>query len=1069
MRPAKEAKTKPAKPPRSPGWRMFFTTFKWCRISILLFVLVVIILGLFLNHVGLPEWIERRVEGQFRKNGWEMKFSRLRLRWYHGIVAEELQLQRTNALAGPSLFLQAAEFRLNWKALRHFDLEADSVLLKGGRLFWPFVATNRPRRTLTLNDLGGELAFQRNDQWELKYIEADLLNTHVRIRGDITNATLIREWRLPGAPSTVPSTPADRWNMLLGEAEKVRFTGRPELNVIFHGDAADWRSFDTRLKFTATAVDSPWASGTNVNVSIELLPPPLTNEPVRIDLKAGAQNAVTPWAAATNLDLKLVFEPPQTRAYPTNFLLLVDLLGATTPWGNAGHVFTELRSHPSPTNQTLKETRADVTVEKFSGQESAASRARITATLSHPHDRFVPATARTTWTFHDLETPAATSQWIRVNTTLALPEQKELRLAATNLAWFERIANLPFTAGVAASNTAIAQLLLPSVDLQARWQFPELRLESGGRMETDSAAAQFSLNTDSREVLFSVRGSMDHRRAANLISTNAGAWIGSLSFAAPPTNVLEGRFVLPSLTRSAIAWRRDVLPTLSLAGRFETPSGAFRGVPFDSIQVPVTLTNSLWRTPGISLAQGGGAIRITGTSDQSTGQFHLDVASDFDLLTLRSAMPPAALGYFDWFSWSAPPHLNAGLNGHWTNLAALGAAGTVAFTNTTFREQHVNSATARFAYTNQLLSILEPFVRRKGEWGAADGIGLDLALERLYLTNAVGKMAPRVITRAIGPRIDNVVAPYVFEGSPDAKTHGVFALKPGDNSHDVRFEVDGGPFHWERFHFEKAKAVLLWKGDTLTITNASGRWHGAAVEGSAFFDFDRTTPDNVFAFQARLEDGDLRKILKDLQPDRKGKVEGRVDGELNITRANTADWKSWQGHGFAHMTNGLLWDIPLFGVFSPILNAVLPGAGLGNSRARDAGMNYTISNSVIHTKDLEIRATAMRMNYKGTVDFDQKVEGRMEAELLRDFPALGFLISKVLWPVTKLFEYNITGTLNDPKTEERYFIPKVILAPLHPLKTLKEIFNPDEKDGAITPPKTEERPAPAPGPEPKLP
>ncbi len=1064
MRPAKDAKTKPAKPPRSLGWRMFFTTFKWCRISILLVVLVIIILGLFLNHVGLPDWLERRVEEQFRANGWALQFTKLRLRWYHGIVAEGLHLQRTNAPAGPTLFVQAAEFRLNWRSLQHLDLEPDSVMLRGGRLFWPLVATNRPKRTLVLEELGGELAFKRNDTWELKYIEANILNTHVRFRGDITNASLIREWRLPAPSPDATATPSDRWHTLLSEAEKVRFTGRPELNVIFSGDATDWKTFDTKLKFTATAVDSPWASGTNVTLAIELLPPPRTNEPTRIDIKASAQNTFTRWATATNLDLKLVFEPPHTRSHPTNFLLLIDLHGAATPWGNAGHVFTEVRSHPSGTNQTLKETRADVTIENFTGQDSTANRARITATLAHPFDNFFPATAQTAWTFNDLETPAATSQWIRVNTTLALPEQSQIRLAATNLAWFERIANLPFQANVSVSNTAISRLLLPSVDLQAHWEFPELRLKSGGQMETDSAAAQFSLNTESREVTFHVRGSMDHRRAASLISTNASEWIEDLSFVSPPTNFLQGRFVLRSVTNSTIAWRHDVLPTLSLAGGFDSPAGAFRGVPFSSIRIPITLTNSLWQTPGISLAQSNGAIRITGSGDQSTSRFHFDVTSDFDLLSLRPAMPTNAASFFDWFVWPAPPQINAALSGYWTNFATLGSSGNVAFTNTTFREQFVNSATTRFIYTNQLLSILDPFVRRKGEWGTADGIALDLAHQRLYLTNAIGKMAPRVITRAIGPRIDAVVAPYVFEGSPDAKTHGVFALKPGDNGHDVRFEVDGGPFHWERFHFEKAKAVLLWKGDTLTITNTSGRWHGATVNGSAFFDFDRTSPDNMFAFQARLEDGDLRKILKDLQPDRKGKVEGRVDGELNITRAYTTDWKSWQGQGFAHMTNGLLWDIPLFGVFSPILNAVLPGAGLGNSRARDAGMTFVISNSVIHTKDLEIRATAMRMNYKGTVDFDQTVEGRMEAELLRDFPAIGFLISKVLWPVTKLFEYEITGTLNDPKTAERYFISKALLAPLHPLKTLKELFNPEERDSPPSPPRTEENPANQPAP-----
>ena len=67
----------------------------------------------------------------------------------------------------------------------------------------------------------------------------------------------------------------------------------------------------------------------------------------------------------------------------------------------------------------------------------------------------------------------------------------------------------------------------------------------------------------------------------------------------------------------------------------------------------------------------------------------------------------------------------------------------------------------------------------------------------------------------------------------------------------------------------------------------------------------------------------------------------------------------------------------------------------------------------------------------------------MEAELLRDLPAFGFLISKLLWPVTKIFEYRVTGTIDRPKSEPRYILPKILLMPFHPLKTLKEMF-PDE-------------------------
>ena len=62
-------------------------------------------------------------------------------------------------------------------------------------------------------------------------------------------------------------------------------------------------------------------------------------------------------------------------------------------------------------------------------------------------------------------------------------------------------------------------------------------------------------------------------------------------------------------------------------------------------------------------------------------------------------------------------------------------------------------------------------------------------------------------------------------------------------------------------------------------------------------------------------------------------------------------------------------------------------------------------------------------------------------------PAVGFVISKLFWPVTKIFEYKVTGTLSEPKAEPLYVIPKVLLMPFHPLKTLKGIFVEEPKPG----------------------
>ena len=70
-----------------------------------------------------------------------------------------------------------------------------------------------------------------------------------------------------------------------------------------------------------------------------------------------------------------------------------------------------------------------------------------------------------------------------------------------------------------------------------------------------------------------------------------------------------------------------------------------------------------------------------------------------------------------------------------------------------------------------------------------------------------------------------------------------------------------------------------------------------------------------------------------------------------------------------------------------------------------------------------------------------------EAELLRDMWLVGPVVSTVLWPVTKLFEYKVTGSLGDPKAEPVSPISKVMLLPFqltfHPLRTLKSILPED--------------------------
>ena len=103
---------------------------------------------------------------------------------------------------------------------------------------------------------------------------------------------------------------------------------------------------------------------------------------------------------------------------------------------------------------------------------------------------------------------------------------------------------------------------------------------------------------------------------------------------------------------------------------------------------------------------------------------------------------------------------------------------------------------------------------------------------------------------------------------------------------------------------------------------------------------------------------------------------------------------------------------------------------------------FIITNSVLATENLEINSATMKLHYSGTVLPSRQIHARVEAKILRDTPLVGPLLTLALSPLTKLFEYQIQGTLAHPEVEPSY-IPRIFLAPFSPLKSLRELFSSD--------------------------
>jgi hypothetical protein len=279
-----------------------------------------------------------------------------------------------------------------------------------------------------------------------------------------------------------------------------------------------------------------------------------------------------------------------------------------------------------------------------------------------------------------------------------------------------------------------------------------------------------------------------------------------------------------------------------------------------------------------------------------------------------------------------------------------------------------------------------------------------------------------------------------------ARVEGVIPLR-GERDADLHFDLAGGPFRWFRFNVPHIAGRVDWANQSVTLTNIVMSFYDGEGRGHAWFDVSERGPA-PFNFTVGVTNADLHKLMADLHSPT-NRLSGTFRALLVITDGNTGDFNSWNGHGAARLRDGLIWDTPVFGAMSTVMNAFVPG--IGNSRASEATGKFTITNSLIHTRDLDIRASGMRLQYEGTVDFATRVDARVEAEFLRDAWLVGPVVSTALWPVSKLFEYKVGGTLAKPEVEPVYIVPKIFLAPLSPLKTLKGILG-EPSSGTNAPP-----------------
>jgi hypothetical protein len=989
-----------------PGfWRKCRIAFRCLRFAVWAVALVALCALAWFNLVGLPDFLKTRLVAALREHDVPLEFSRMRLRFIHGFVAENVRLGETKNSDRPALTASEVQLRLNYLALFQGRFQVDGLVLRNGKFTLPVSPTN----ALVLLNLQSELRFQTNGTWSLDQFRADFAGAKITLSGEVARAPEIRNWPIfsgqkPGGHGA--GRPLEKFSDTL---RTLKFQGQPEFNMTLNGDARDVHSFTLRLNGRVPEVRTPWFSGHQVQLAANLTAP--AEAPVELDES---------WGFWTNLQpFRLVWTVRAADVHSEK--INADAAEVDGVWQAPELAMTKLSAQLGGGKMDATAS-LNITTRMVTFTNNSAFDPHAVAALLTPKAR--EQLAEISWT----QPPQ-----LRASGRFRLPPW-------TNGAadWRDDIEPTVQLAGeLAFTNAVAAGVPLDSVRTHFSygsliWSLPDLELvQAGTKLKLSGEESEATKNFHCR-----VSGAFDAESVRPFLTTsNAVRGFGYLTFNEPLALDLDVRGNVHDFNR------------LVATGRVALTNFAIRRQTVDWLTTSVAYTNLIWSLPDLELVQAGTKLKLSGEESETTKNFHCRISGAFDAESVRPFLTTSnAVRGFGHLTFNEPLALDLDVRGNVYDFNRLVATGQVALTNCAIRGQTVDWLTTSVAYTNLTAEFFHPRLARAGgaQTFAAEKVTLDIAGEKLFITGGDGKVEPLAVGRAIGPKTAKAMEPYQFLSVPATRVNGCIPLKQKDDEvvtddADLYVNIVGDvPFRWRKFETPRITGTVRWWKNYLIITNAVTECYGGSASGWGVFDVQTAGPGTDFKFFITGTNADFHRMGQALWSPTNS-LEGAVSGWAEVTRANSDDWRTWNGFGAAKLRDGMLWDVPVIGLVSPALNLIVPG--LGNSRATEAAGNFTMTNGVVFTDSLVIRSLMMRLEYVGTVDLDEKVNARVTAQLLRNTPLVGSLMSTLLWPVSKVFECRVTGTLGQPKPVPIY-VPKLLLMPLHPIRSMEEMFTP---------------------------
>ena len=469
---------------------------------------------------------------------------------------------------------------------------------------------------------------------------------------------------------------------------------------------------------------------------------------------------------------------------------------------------------------------------------------------------------------------------------------------------------------------------------------------------------------------------------------------------APPK--ISARYVLSAET--------GIVPVLQ--GRMEFGALELRTVPFQSVTFNFENHGPLVKISDAKIVMAEGQLTGQGQYHMETSDFRYEFDSTLDPCKLLPLMFPGPRQIVEPAWFDSAPHIVASVRGDFVDPDAFAYDALLTTGRCTYRGVAFNATTSQLKLRHNQLDVRNLLLHRY-EGDISGSLFADFITHRVNFDLDI-TASPLETAPLLGSKAGAFMRIYRFGPRTVATAKGLMDLEAPSNSCWQAHVSNEGFAYW-KLAADKATADLIVTNNTLTIENFAADFYAGKLSGKATFSLAN---DAAYRFDVVTERVDVQKLFATLTG-KPGKTTGFLTGQAAIT-GNGSDLATIKGAGKLTVEDGVLWEIPAFGILSRILNDIAPG--VGSSEATKATATFTIENAAVKTDNLKVDAGAFDLTSHGKIGFDGQLDFRVQGQFLRSLPGINI----VTWFLKNIFEYKIGGTIGN-YTYRPVNLPKEIM------------------------------------------